>query len=63
MPTEVLTAPPPRQAAPPSNAWHALPAREVYDRLDVPATGLTAEEAGARLSRHGPNELPRPAHA
>ncbi|MDQ1901153.1 cation-transporting P-type ATPase [Paracoccus sp. WLY502] len=37
---------------------HARPASEVLTVLDATATGLTASEAAARLSRHGPNSLP-----
>jgi Ca2+-transporting ATPase len=37
---------------------HALPAEAVAQRMATdPARGLSGEEAGARLARHGPNEL------
>jgi Ca2+-transporting ATPase len=38
-------------------AWHALAPAEVLERLDTSRDGLTAAEAEARLSRHGPNAL------
>jgi magnesium-transporting ATPase (P-type) len=41
--------------------WAALPADEVQARLGTSAAGLSAAEARARLARHGPNTLPRPA--
>jgi len=45
-------------------AWHALEANAVFRELKTsPDTGLTEQEAAARLTRHGPNELaeaPRP---
>ncbi|MFW6070628.1 MAG: cation-translocating P-type ATPase [bacterium] len=37
--------------------WHTLPTSEALQQLDSSAGGLTAAEAGARLQRHGPNEL------
>jgi magnesium-transporting ATPase (P-type) len=40
---------------------HARPAAEVLRDLGTTATGLTAQEAAARLERHGPNRLPEPA--
>jgi magnesium-transporting ATPase (P-type) len=39
-------------------AWHALSADEALRALDARADGLSAEEAHARLDRHGRNELP-----
>ena len=41
-----------------AEGWHALPAPEVLARLGSDAAGLSAEEAAARLARHGPNALP-----
>lgn len=38
--------------------WHAMPVEDVLAKLAVGAEGLTATEAAARLSRHGPNRLP-----
>jgi H+-transporting ATPase len=35
----------------------SLSAEELRQRLEVPSEGLTAEEAGRRLERYGPNEL------
>jgi hypothetical protein len=41
-----------------ASAWHATPAAEVLQRLDVEAAqGLTAAEAAQRLDRDGPNRL------
>lgn len=37
--------------------WRALDARAVLEHLGSSERGLTAEEAEARLARHGPNEL------
>jgi P-type Ca2+ transporter type 2C len=39
---------------------HALPARQVLDRLGSGPRGLAAAEAARRLAEHGANELPRP---
>jgi Ca2+-transporting ATPase len=44
-------------------AWHALPAEDVLDHLEVRSDGLTAEEAANRLKHYGLNQLqeaPRP---
>jgi len=39
--------------------WHTLSAEATAGRFAVdPGTGLAAEEAAARLERHGPNRLP-----
>jgi Ca2+-transporting ATPase len=38
-------------------AWHRLGLDEVRERLDAPASGLSADEAERRLARVGPNEL------
>ncbi|HET9067573.1 MAG TPA: HAD-IC family P-type ATPase [Amaricoccus sp.] len=40
--------------------WHALSAEAALARLESRPGGLEAEEAGARLARHGPNALPAP---
>ena len=43
--------------------WHALPAKEVLERLGAQEGGLAIEEAEKRLSQYGPNQLqeaPRP---
>jgi Ca2+-transporting ATPase len=45
-------------AGAPSAGWHALPLEEVSERLGVHATGLSTQEARARLAAVGPNELP-----
>ncbi len=48
----------PAQQASPEQAWHALDVEEILDRFDVdPEHGLSADEAGQRLSEHGPNKL------
>jgi magnesium-transporting ATPase (P-type) len=39
-------------------AWHALAADSVLDRLDADIAGLSQSEAEERLARHGPNALP-----
>ncbi|MCK0207038.1 HAD-IC family P-type ATPase [Starkeya koreensis] len=44
----------------PAAEWHALTHEEVAGRLAVAASGLSVEEAAARLARHGPNALPEP---
>ncbi|HEU4557122.1 MAG TPA: HAD-IC family P-type ATPase [Longimicrobium sp.] len=41
----------------PASAWHALPPGDVLQRLRSGPAGLTAAEAEARLSMHGPNAL------
>jgi magnesium-transporting ATPase (P-type) len=42
-----------------SDGWHALDADAALARLDSARSGLSSDEARARLDRHGPNELPR----
>jgi hypothetical protein len=44
----------PQEEAP---TWHALSPAETADRLGTGASGLTAEDAAVRLTRHGPNEV------
>ena len=39
------------------SSWHSLDLNEVLDSLDTSGSGLTAEEAEARLQRYGQNEL------
>lgn len=39
-------------------AWHALAADSVLDRLEADIAGLSQHEAEERLARHGPNALP-----
>ncbi|WP_409348429.1 cation-translocating P-type ATPase [Natronorarus salvus] len=39
------------------DAWHTRPIADVYDALNTSETGLTAEEAGRRLERLGPNKV------
>ncbi|KAA6186881.1 cation-translocating P-type ATPase [Thiohalocapsa marina] len=39
--------------------WHCLTATEALEQLQSSETGLSGAEAAARLSRDGPNELPR----
>jgi magnesium-transporting ATPase (P-type) len=46
---------PPAQRGP---DWHALGADAVLSELGASASGLTEQEARARLARHGPNRLP-----
>ncbi|HSA79748.1 MAG TPA: HAD-IC family P-type ATPase, partial [Geminicoccaceae bacterium] len=46
-------------AAAAADAWHAIPARQVLDRLQSSDAGLTDEEAACRLERYGANALPR----
>jgi len=44
-----------------SPRWHALAIPDVLDAADTAAdTGLTPEQAAARLAEHGPNRLPPP---
>ena len=45
----------------PEPAWHALPPDEALRRLDGSPEGLTSSEVAARLTRYGPNVLPRAA--
>src|SRR6516164_6866895 len=48
------------ETPPPATAWHSRPADEVATELDVdPEQGLGGEEVDARLSKYGPNELPK----
>src|SRR5215218_4414963 len=51
--------PPPAElmAEPASAAWHALEPGAVLERLRTGPAGLSAAEAEARLSTHGPNAL------
>ncbi len=42
------------------DAYHARPAEAVLSSLGATPTGLDADEAARRLSRHGPNALPEP---
>ena len=44
-------------AKPASAPWHGLDPDSVLQRLRTGRSGLTAAEAEARLSRHGPNAL------
>ncbi|MDT8339900.1 MAG: HAD-IC family P-type ATPase [Longimicrobiales bacterium] len=39
------------------SSWHALPVQAVLRELDSSPDGLSAAEAGRRLTRHGPNAL------
>ena len=41
--------------------WHALPAELIFDTLETQPSGLSAENAKARLERHGENVLPEAA--
>src|SRR5690606_36068106 len=46
-------------ATSPDPDWHGLPVEEVVRRLDSDRErGLSPDEAGRRLERYGPNELP-----
>ncbi len=38
--------------------WHSLSIGEAFERLESAKEGLSAEDAGRRLARHGPNRLP-----
>ncbi|MWD27364.1 HAD-IC family P-type ATPase [Aquicoccus sp. SCR17] len=40
--------------------WHAMHASAVAREMESGPEGLSAEEAAARLARHGPNRLPEP---
>ena len=42
-----------------ATAWHAETPGSVVERLESAADGLTSAEASRRLSRYGPNRLPR----
>jgi Ca2+-transporting ATPase len=54
--------PPPPAQQPASRAWHDAPLPAVLASLRTqPATGLTHDEAAARLATHGANELSPPA--
>lgn len=41
-------------------SWHALSTAAVFAELKTSDEGLDAQEAGRRLERYGPNELPAP---
>ncbi|MGB2985760.1 MAG: HAD-IC family P-type ATPase [Phycisphaerae bacterium] len=41
-----------------SPAWHAFDAAQTHQALSAAETGLSSEEAEARLKKHGPNRLP-----
>ena len=43
---------------PPLPLWHASATETILAGLRCSANGLTAQEAGARLAKHGPNTLP-----
>ncbi len=44
--------------AAPQQAWHAKAVDETLEELETPREGLSSDEAGRRLARFGPNELP-----
>lgn len=44
----------------PGKTFHALSSAHALQAVDSSAEGLTSEEAGRRLSEHGPNRLPEP---
>jgi len=48
---------PPPSATAEAPPWHALPAEAVLEALGTRLSGLSEEEAQARLARHGPNRL------
>ena len=48
----------PGQDGKPDFAWHALESGRVHQALSTAETGLTTEEAEARLNRFGANRLP-----
>ena len=39
--------------------WHSTSIQEIYSALQSDSSGLTSDEAKARLQKHGPNELSR----
>jgi Ca2+-transporting ATPase len=41
------------------DAWHALSLDQVYERVAADASGLSSNEAAARLEAYGPNEIER----
>ena len=41
-----------------NKAWHSMECGQVLHEWHASEGGLTAEEAAARLARHGPNRLP-----
>jgi Ca2+-transporting ATPase len=51
----------PQSPSPSPEAWHALPAEQVWTRLASSPRGLTESDAAARLQRDGPNLLPEAA--
>ncbi len=46
------------RAATPAGAWHALSASDTLEHLEGHRRGLSEAEAGRRLKRYGPNDLP-----
>ena len=49
--------------ATPALTWHAAAAATVVESLQTDArAGLAGSEASARLTQHGPNELPEATH-
>jgi magnesium-transporting ATPase (P-type) len=46
-------------AHPSDQDWHAQASEEVLQALESAATGLSDQEAQARLAAHGPNRLPQ----
>jgi magnesium-transporting ATPase (P-type) len=48
----------PDDRTPASSRWHAESAEKVFDTFETHSNGLSKEEAGNRLDRYGPNQLP-----
>lgn len=39
--------------------WHTVPLETIYSRLETDSSGLSSDEATARRSKYGPNQLPQ----
>lgn len=42
-------------------AWHSIQTEKVLEQLESQSSGLSQQEAEARLAKYGPNQLPQPA--
>ncbi len=42
-------------------AWHSIQSKQVLEQLESHSSGLSQQEAEARLANYGPNQLPQPA--
>ncbi len=47
-----------QEAVPATPEWHSMHAHEVFAALGAAPSGLSADDAAARLQRHGENRLP-----